>query len=984
MIYRQGFLLLLVLAVPLLADYLQQCLKTPIEENVTLKGGIGAGTFKKMGKVTEMKSCIQLCCKELSCDVAFMSAQNCYAVECVSDDECESTTTDTSDVQVLIAHVKKRAKKSSNATLDVLANPGLLAKKSPLATGANPAMAGMAGQCKAGKIYKEVTLRGGINAGTYKDMGMVSGMPECQKKCCGFSACDIAFLLGGRCYLVGCADEKSCQMNKAKPSAYAPTISYVTRWNTEGVKHTVHFESPSGGTHFRCPRITPLTKVTLKGGLKAGDFTDVGKVGKLTDCYDICCRSAKCDLAFMLGQNCFNVKCYNQDLCTTIPAQPSIFNPQIAYITSREKISFDTEMQDKIQGNNVQTVTHVTCPKGHVVNKVTLSGGLNAGRYRDHGKVKDIQQCRRICCEIPKCNVAFMISENCFSVECKTEPGCRTQAAVSSQYHPRISYVRFIGSSNIIGVFNDMNETVKNSTKSLDDLLSAGAAKQLVKSKTTPNPQGENEDDMPVVPPPKKKPGKQNTKATEKPQKTNILLMNGDTTDLASALQSAKTTTPKPRNNNTLLTSQLKNAKAGQAMSLQMVNGELKLTSTHGEKSHGKEDNKDQPTSNEKQEAKGTKETEKKSGSCKAVKLMKDVTLSGGKSAGKFTEHGQVDSMDKCVEFCCKDKKCNMVLLLGKACYSVACKNKKSCGTSPAPPSNFVPKLAIVRPVEENDKKVERLKIPETPKSLKCNFKPTTNDKKLTKGKEAGTFKLVKHITSMGDCMKKCCDQTICDLAYLENGKCFTVTCKTPDSCATTVAKDNEKSPLIAFTTPVETPSSKEITSNAEENEATPSRDPRCKTSKIIRNSKLTGAKLTDMGTVDHYSTCITQCCRKESCDAAYMEDQKCYAVQCQDLECQKYRKPANKDENTFIAFMHRTVDDAEKERDWVIVYVIVGSLVCASGLSGIIWASCICVKRNRLRNKRRLIDDASEEEEEEMIPKQYTRYNNPVPRRYR
>ena len=91
--------------------------------------------------------------------------------------------------------------------------------------------------------------------------------------------------------------------------------------------------------------------------------------------------------------------------------------------------------------------------------------------------------------------------------------------------------------------------------------------------------------------------------------------------------------------------------------------------------------------------------------SCKAVKLIKDVTLSGGKKAGNFTEHGQVDSMDKCVDFCCKEKKCNLVLLLGKACYSVACKDKKSCETSPAPPSNFVPQLAIVRPVEENVKK---------------------------------------------------------------------------------------------------------------------------------------------------------------------------------------------------------------------------------------------------------------------------------------
>ena len=93
--------------------------------------------------------------------------------------------------------------------------------------------------------------------------------------------------------------------------------------------------------------MTPLTKVTLKGGLKAGDFTDVGKVGRLSDCYDICCRSKKCDLAFMLGQNCFNVKCYNRDLCKTIPAQPSIFNPQIAYVASREKITANTALQGK-------------------------------------------------------------------------------------------------------------------------------------------------------------------------------------------------------------------------------------------------------------------------------------------------------------------------------------------------------------------------------------------------------------------------------------------------------------------------------------------------------------------------------------------------------------------------------------------------------------------------------------------------------------
>lgn len=88
------------------SNNLETCKNTKVEENVTLRGGIGAGTFKKLAKVTSMASCVELCCKNPSCDVAFMSGLKCYAVECVSDDECESTATDTSETKVLIAHVR--------------------------------------------------------------------------------------------------------------------------------------------------------------------------------------------------------------------------------------------------------------------------------------------------------------------------------------------------------------------------------------------------------------------------------------------------------------------------------------------------------------------------------------------------------------------------------------------------------------------------------------------------------------------------------------------------------------------------------------------------------------------------------------------------------------------------------------------------------------------------------------------------------------
>lgn len=86
-----------------------------------------------------------------------------------------------------------------------------------------------------------------------------------------------------------------------------------------------------------------------------------------------------------------------------------------------------------------------------MLDSVTLVGGIKSGYFRDHGKVKDIQKCRRICCEMPHCNLAFMLSSNCFSVACKSADACKTQPANPSRYNPKISYVREYGSTELIG-----------------------------------------------------------------------------------------------------------------------------------------------------------------------------------------------------------------------------------------------------------------------------------------------------------------------------------------------------------------------------------------------------------------------------------------------------------------------------------------------------------------------------------------------------
>lgn len=51
---------------------------------------------------------------------------------------------------------------------------------------------------------------------------------------------------------------------------------------------------------------------------------------------------------------------------------------------------------------------------------------------------------------MPKCNLAFMLSANCFSVECKNAALCKTQKARPSKFSPHISFVRAFGSTKFM------------------------------------------------------------------------------------------------------------------------------------------------------------------------------------------------------------------------------------------------------------------------------------------------------------------------------------------------------------------------------------------------------------------------------------------------------------------------------------------------------------------------------------------------------
>ena len=72
--------------------------------------------------------------------------------------------------------------------------------------------------------------------------------------------------------------------------------------------------------------------VTLIGGMKAANITSLGKASNMQECIGMSCDYGQGDLVLMLEKNCYTVKCVNERVCQTAPAQPSKFYSRVAYL----------------------------------------------------------------------------------------------------------------------------------------------------------------------------------------------------------------------------------------------------------------------------------------------------------------------------------------------------------------------------------------------------------------------------------------------------------------------------------------------------------------------------------------------------------------------------------------------------------------------------------------------------------------------------
>jgi len=105
----------------------------------------------------------------------------------------------------------------------------------------------------------------------------------------------------------------------------------------------------------KCRRGVTIRGATLRGGILAGDFQTVGIVDNQHTCVSSCCKNKRCDVALMLGKECFNVKCYSSNLCGLAPAA-AIFDevtPIITYVRGHvQKRSADDVDEEIIEDQN--------------------------------------------------------------------------------------------------------------------------------------------------------------------------------------------------------------------------------------------------------------------------------------------------------------------------------------------------------------------------------------------------------------------------------------------------------------------------------------------------------------------------------------------------------------------------------------------------------------------------------------------------------
>lgn len=428
------------------------CNAGPIKTGYTLNGGIHAGRFTKFNGIKTMDICVQSCCKQSKCDVAFMARDNCYLVSCNNRVLCRPIPAKSIQVNPKISYVTHHMKHGlySASSQKILKNQEIHIFSNPSQNyGAiNP------------NLYEELD-----NKNTVKNVGIHS-LTKQEK---GQKRVVIEKKAGSKSKVEKIEEEETIKTKSCYPAK-------------------VH------------------NAVSLKYGPNSGEFYDYGKIGSMRQCISLCCKDKSCDVVFMVADTCYTLNCYSFEKCDMIPAgRNSKLKSQLAYVikkkdtTGQQKLKVmkkEEEMiekdkvknpkiimkdvsakkhdhisrkikniQNKIaplfksnrdqyftekvkekeietQDTNIPESLTKNCNHGDVFINHMIIGGLKSGIYNYRGVTPGFHECLRLCCTDTFCDAAFLLGKRCYSVQCYRNKNCASKPAKSGNLNSQLAFLR--------------------------------------------------------------------------------------------------------------------------------------------------------------------------------------------------------------------------------------------------------------------------------------------------------------------------------------------------------------------------------------------------------------------------------------------------------------------------------------------------------------------------------------------------------------
>lgn len=84
----------------------------------------------------------------------------------------------------------------------------------------------------------------------------------------------------------------------------------------------------------------------------SGEVTQFINVTNIDDCEAKCCQSKSCDVAFVIRDVCYTIKCYSRNLCRTKPLENDQFTSKVVYVSRNGVTMFSSANDAKFGGEH--------------------------------------------------------------------------------------------------------------------------------------------------------------------------------------------------------------------------------------------------------------------------------------------------------------------------------------------------------------------------------------------------------------------------------------------------------------------------------------------------------------------------------------------------------------------------------------------------------------------------------------------------------